>query len=123
MQEENSSMGQDRKMTFSEASKQKALAIVRIFETGKATGDYAALAVLNDGAGISYGVSQFTHRSGALAAVVEKYLATSGSAGRAVLEEKLPLLKRKTAAVIREASGDATLKAALGAAALAAEMR
>jgi hypothetical protein len=38
----------------------KALAIVNIFETGKPFGEFAAVAVLNDGAGISYGISQFT---------------------------------------------------------------
>jgi hypothetical protein len=51
---------------FSERDKLIALAIVHIFETGKAFGDYTAVAVLNDGAGISYGINQFTHRSGSL---------------------------------------------------------
>jgi len=40
--------------------------ITHIFETSKARGDYSALAVLDDGAGISYGVSQATDGSGAL---------------------------------------------------------
>ncbi len=60
----------------------KAMAIVSIFETGKPHGNYAALVVLNDGAGISYGIKQFTHRSGSLLQVVEKYLATDATAGR-----------------------------------------
>jgi len=108
---------------FSEIDKKKAMAIVRIFETGKASGDYAAVAVLDDGAGISYGISQFTHRSGSLATVVEKYLSTVANVGRVVLEEKLSLLRRKTPAAIRTASADTKLKAALKAAAITSEMR
>src|SRR6476646_2313959 len=103
--------------------KRKAMAIVRIFETGKATGDYTAVAVLDDGAGISYGISQFTHRSGSLATVVEKYLSAGANVGRVVLEEKLPMLKRKTPAAIRTAAVDTKLKAALKAAAITSEMR
>ena len=64
---------------------EKAMAIVSIFETGKPRGNYAALAVLNDGAGISYGIKQFTHRSGSLLQVVEKYLATDATAGRGTI--------------------------------------
>jgi len=72
----------------------KAMAVVNIFETGKPFGEFAAVAVLNDGAGISYGISQFTHRSGSLLAVVEKYLASGGMIGRSVIENALPLLQR-----------------------------
>ena len=108
---------------LSEIDKKKAMTIVRIFETGKITGDYSAVAVLDDGAGISYGISQFTHRSGSLATVVQKYLSTEANVGRVVLEEKLPLLKRKTPAAIRTASADTKLKAALKAAAITSEMR
>lgn len=60
-------------MQFSERAKTIALAIVKIFETSKPFGDYSAVAVLDDGAGISYGVSQFTHKSGSLHAVLERY--------------------------------------------------
>ena len=67
---------------------EKAMAIVSIFETGKPRGNYAALAVLNDGAGISYGIKQFTHRSGSLLQVVEKYLATDATAGRGTIESR-----------------------------------
>ena len=108
---------------LSEIDKKKAMTIVRIFETGKITGDYSAVAVLDDGAGISYGISQFTHRSGSLATVVQKYLSTEANVGRVVLEEKLPLLKRKTPAAIRTAAADTKLKAALKAAAITSEMR
>lgn len=110
-------------MTFSEIDKMKAMAIVRIFETGKAAGDYAALAVLDDGAGISYGVSQFTHRSGTLAAVVKKYLGTGSPVGRTALSESLPLLNKRTAPAIKQASADDRLKKALRAAAITSQMR
>ncbi|MGE0367201.1 MAG: chitosanase [Phycisphaerales bacterium] len=62
-------------MSFSERDKLKALAIVHIFETSKPLGDYGAVAVLNDGAGISYGINQFTHRSGSLRLVLRRYKA------------------------------------------------
>jgi hypothetical protein len=60
-------------MSFSERAKTIALAIVKIFETSKPFGNYSAVAVLNDGAGISYGVSQFTHKSGSLWAVIQRF--------------------------------------------------
>jgi hypothetical protein len=63
---------------FTELSKFTALAIVRIFETGKPFGDYSAVAVLDDGAGISYGISQFTHKSGALEDVLSRFKRLGG---------------------------------------------
>src|SRR5438874_13761007 len=87
-------------MTFTENDKLKALAIVHIFETSRAFGDYAACVVLNDGAGGSYGINQFTHRSGSLLAVAEAYLDRRGRAGAATIDESLPLLRRRTAAAI-----------------------
>jgi chitosanase len=110
-------------MNFSDADKKKAMAIVRIFETGKPAGDYAACAVLDDGAGISYGISQFTHRSGSLAAVVERYLATGCQVGRTVLTESLPVLNKKTAFAVKQASANERLKKALQAAAITSDMR
>lgn len=110
-------------MTFTDLDKLKAIAIVNIFETGRPFGDYAALAVLNDGAGISYGISQFTHRSGALLAVVLRYLLTGGVAARQVLEQRLSILRTASAAAIARAADDAHLKNALRAAATTAEMR
>ena len=96
----------------------KALAIVNIFETGKPYGEFGAVAVLNDGAGISYGISQFTHRSGSLAAVVERYLELDGAVGRFVLENALSNLRRKEPEVIRAYSKDEGVKKALRAAAV-----
>ena len=99
------------------------MAIVSIFETGKPRGNYAALAVLNDGAGISYGIKQFTHRSGSLLQVVEKYLATDATAGRGTIESRLPLLRRATKLAIDTLAGDERFKRALKDAAATTEMR
>jgi hypothetical protein len=100
-----------------------ALAIVNIFETGKPFGEFAAVAVLNDGAGISFGINQFTHRSGSLAAVVRRYLELEGAVGRFVLENALPNLDRKEPVVIRAYSKDERVRKALRAAAVTREMR
>ncbi len=109
--------------TFTELDRLKAMAIVNIFETGRPFGEYDALAVLNDGAGISYGISQFTHRSGSLHAVVRHYLENGGRVGRTTFIYNLELLRSTTAASIESASLSARLKNALKAAAVTPEMR
>jgi len=101
----------------------KALAIVNIFETGKPFGEFAACVVLNDGAGISYGMSQFTHRSGSLLDVAERYLANGGQVGRSVIESSLPSLKRTSPRAIAHLAANEPLKKALQAAAVSREMR
>ncbi len=101
----------------------KAAAIVNIFETGKPHGNYSAIAVLNDGAGVSYGIKQFTHRSGSLMQVVEKYLATDASAGSETLQSRLPILRRSTKLAIDTLAGDSRFKEALKSAAATKEMR
>lgn len=108
---------------FTREDKLTAASIVRIFETGKPLGDYAAVAVLDDGAGISYGISQFTHRSGSLAEVVEKYFENRGVVGRMVLADRLPKMKDSSKSSIERLSIDTQLKAALKAAAATTEMR
>jgi hypothetical protein len=110
-------------MTFTEKDKLKALAIVHIFETSRPFGDYAACAVLNDGAGVSYGINQFTHRSGSLLDVVNAYLDNGGQVGRAAIEEALPLLRQKSAGAIATLAGNTRFKKALKAAAVTSEMR
>ncbi len=110
-------------MAFSDFDKLRAIAIVNIFETSRPFGEYSALAVLNDGAGISYGISQFTHRSGALLAVVLRYLLMGGTTERAVIEECLGLLRSASVSAINAASRNARLKNALRAAAATPEMR
>ena len=104
-------------MTFTENDKLKALAIVHVFETSRPFGDYAACVVLNDGAGVSYGINQFTHRSGSLRAVVEKYLRGGGQIGREVLVSAIPALSRTSVGAIGKLANDSSFKKALRAAA------
>jgi chitosanase len=111
------------KNTFSDTDKQKAMAIVRVFETGKPLGDYAAVAVLNDGAGVSFGASQFTHRSGSLRAVIDEYLRLGGIVGRRVLLEKYRVLRTISPDAIGRLSTDDAFKNALRSAAVTREMR
>lgn len=111
------------KSQFSQFDQLKALAIVNIFETGQPFGEYSALAVLNDKAGISYGISQFTHRSGSPYSVVRLYLDNGGKIGRATLMGNLLRLRSATAAAIDSAANDRTLKNALRAAGATREMR
>lgn len=101
----------------------KVKAIVSIFETGNPVGDYAACAVLNDGAGISYGTHQFTHSSGSLRSVVERYLASGGAIGRAVMENRTVILRKTTRAAIKALASDTKFVKALKAAAVTREMR
>ncbi|QQS32111.1 MAG: chitosanase [Acidobacteriota bacterium] len=101
----------------------KALAIVNIFETSRPIGNFTACVVLGDGAGVSYGISQFTHRSGSLAKVVERYLATGADAGRTKLRASLPLLRKTSVAAIRMLAADAAFKNALRAAGRTPEMQ
>jgi chitosanase len=122
MQANISSMKQNGNY-FSEAAVATAAAIVRVFETGSAVGDFTEVAVLNDGAGVSYGVSQFTHRSGSLLAVVEEYLANGGVVGACVLEASVPVLRDRSPRAVAALSRDTLFKKALAAAGLTREMR
>ncbi|HKX83938.1 MAG TPA: chitosanase [Pyrinomonadaceae bacterium] len=110
-------------MKFRKTDKEKALAIVRIFETGTSKGDFGAVAVLNDGAGVSYGLNQFTHRSGALLDVIERYLELGGQIARNVIERRMKLLRDASANTIKRLAADITFKKALKAAAISSEMR
>ncbi len=110
-------------MEFTNYEKQKALAIVRVFETGKAEGEPAAVAVLDDGAGVSYGINQFTHRSGALLAVIERYFELGGTVGRAVIQRRLGLLRKPSRPNIKKLAADNVFKKALRAAAISGEMK
>jgi hypothetical protein len=65
-------------MTITDRQMRTAWAITHIFETGHERGDYSAVAVLPDGAGISYGVSQATDGSGALDEIVLRYVQAGG---------------------------------------------
>lgn len=110
-------------MKFSKTDTAKAEAIVRIFETSKPFGDYAAVAILNDGAGISYGISQFTHRAGSLLAVVEQYFRNGGQVARQVIDESVPMLRKSTKRAIETLAENERFKKALKVAAITREMR
>ena len=110
-------------MAFTTIDKKKASAIVRVFETGKPLGDYSAVAVLNDGAGVSYGASQFTHRSGSLRAVVDEYLRLDGAVGRKVLIDRYKTLRTITAEAMQTLAADMPFRNALRAAGMTREMR
>ncbi len=110
-------------MTFTENDKLKAFTIVQVFETSRPFGDYAAIAVLNDGAGVSYGISQFTHRSGSLAAVIREYLKNGGQTGKEVFAGVLPLLAKKSVEAINQLASDIRFKTALRSAAVTREMK
>lgn len=73
--------------------------IVNVFETGRARGDYAACVILPDGAGISYGRSQATDRSGSLDAVICRYI-DLGGARAADLKTYLPHLTADESALL-----------------------
>ncbi len=64
--------------------KNRAMDILSIFETGSISPDYSAVAILADGAGLSYGKHQATDKGQALDAIVEAYIAAPGAlyAGR-----------------------------------------
>ena len=109
---------------FSERSKRVARMIVHIFETGKPFGDPSALAVLDDGAGISYGMNQATHRSGSLLAVVNQYVTEFPQAPYAsALREYLPRLQDASVKNVFRLSQDARLKDYLRLAGKVAEMK
>ncbi len=100
-------------MSFSDRAKLTAFAIVHVFETSRPFGDYAAVAVLNDGAGVSYGVSQFTHRAGSLYKVVNTYLGMGGTVGAAVLRDRMHVLMDSGTHAIQQLANDRQFKDAL----------
>lgn len=112
-------------MSFTNRQKAAAKATVTVFETGKSRGNYSAVAVLADGAGISYGTHQATHASGTLYKIVKLYTEISSDPEAQALKKYLPLLSKKgksTAESIR-AGKDATLKSLLKTAGTKPDMR
>lgn len=94
---------------FSERDKAAARLIIRLFETGQKGGDYSAVAVLHDQAGISYGVNQATHKSGSLAAVVKAYTANPQAIVKE-LADYLPSLSHTDQSSIDSLARDAHCK-------------
>lgn len=95
---------------FTERAKTIALAIVHIFETAKPLGDYGAVAVLSDGAGLSVGINQFTHKSGSLADVIDRFVKLGGNLP-AIIKNVLPDLR--AGRNIEARSADSVLKNAI----------
>ncbi len=86
---------------FTKRDKVIALSICHIFETSKPLGRADVVAILKDGAGISYGIPQGTHKSGNLADIIERYLSKRTVAGNKVLHSNalqkiLPTLRNLT---------------------------
>jgi hypothetical protein len=110
-------------MIFSVEDKFKALAIVAAFETGSALGKFSTVAILNDGAGVSYGFCQFTHKSGALAAVIERYRSIGGTVGIVVIANRMQIVWQRTPRAIAKLAVDTTFRNALRAAGITDEMK
>jgi chitosanase len=83
------------------AKKPVIQSILSVFETGKPEGDYGAVAVLHDGAGISYGLHQVTDRAGqGLDEVVRRYIVADGARYADELAPYLPRLERDDTAAV-----------------------
>ena len=90
-----------------------ARCLVSCFETGVPRGNPSALAVLDDGAGISYGLHQATHKSGSLAAVVATYCEMPQARHASVLDQYLATLHDRREGNVEQAAKNDNLKAAL----------
>jgi hypothetical protein len=99
---------------FTNRQKLTALSICHIFETSKPLGDSTSVAVLNDGAGISYGIPQATHKSGNLADVIERYVASdNGGPHEALFRKWLPQLRKTNQSIVNSTADNDELKSAL----------
>lgn len=110
-------------MSFSSRARAAANAIVSCHETGRPVGNYSALVVLSDGAGISYGTHQATHRAGSLFKICKLYCDLSTSQVAAQLRQFLTLLNNHSPASVNQAAHNETLKSLLRAAGGEQKMR
>ncbi len=103
-----------------ELQKRTAEAIVNIFETGSAFGDYGNVTLIaGDSGHLTYGRSQTTLASGNLYLLVKDYVEAPGAAEEAALSPYLPRLQARDLSL----DNDAALKTALKAAGSDAVMR
>lgn len=58
--------------------------IISVFETGKTSGNYGTVTILEDGAGISYGIAQATDKAGTLDTIVMRYIDLGGLFAKAL---------------------------------------
>ena len=101
---------------LNDVQKKTAQAIVNIFETGRAAGDYGQVTLLaGDSGHLTYGRSQTTLASGNLYLLIKAYVAAPGAACAAALSPYLPRLEdidlgldhdAAFRALLREAGGD-----------------
>jgi len=100
-------------MSISELQKKSAQAVVNIFETGAALGDYGKVTVLPGDTGhLTYGRAQTTLASGNLFLLIKRYVDAAGAAFRHHLEPYLQRLQDQDVAL----DFDATLRSLLEAA-------
>lgn len=81
-------------MILTEAQRKSIEAIVNIFETGKANGDYSSTEVLPDFAGITYGRACTTLNSGNLYKLVKMYLETPRNDGYNTFKDQIDVLEK-----------------------------
>ena len=93
--------------------KRAAKAIVSVFETGTATGNYSAATILSDGAGISYGAHQATDGSDSLDAILLRYLDTGGQRAAEVRPILAIVQADKSTAYLSTASAPPEVRAAV----------
>jgi len=106
-------------MTITSVQKRAAQAIVNIFETGRARGDYGRVTLLPDDPGhLTYGRSQTTLASGNLALLLHAYCEAGGEFSNR-LAPFLPAFDRRdlrldanenVKALLRDAGGDPVMQ-------------
>ncbi len=109
-------------MSFTERDKAAARAILSVFETSQKQGDPAAVAVLDDGAGVSYGIKQFTHGGGALEEVLREF-ARLAPAHQASATRYADQLRNRSAANVEQMGADLSFRQWLRQAGRTPEMR
>jgi chitosanase len=98
---------------MTELQKLTAQAIVNIFETGKALGNYGQVTLIKGDSGhLTYGRSQTTLASGNLSSLIAGYCAASGAAFASRLSPYLDRLKRKDLTLDNDTAFRALLKSA-----------
>ncbi len=100
-------------MSMTGLQKRTAQAIVNIFETGRALGDYGQVTLMAGDTGqLTYGRSQTTLASGNLSLLIKDYCAAPGAAQAAALSPYLPALAAKDAALNQDMAFRALLHTA-----------
>jgi chitosanase len=98
---------------LTEAQKRTAQAIVNIFETGRANGDYAAVTVIpGDPGHLTYGRSQTTLASGNLFLLISDYCGSAGSEFADALSVFLDRLRARDFSLDRDRTLQQLLRAA-----------